>query len=202
MSVAEVKKARQEAEAALLRVMLATEEQTVPAPWLWMVLLFSLALTAYLVYIRRRSAVVLQAILDPGHLAFPQGLLPPYDENLLLQQRLAYIGHVLRDFPATLEAIDDAMLKKELAQGLSHNTDLFRCLAALEEKATGRAFENDPANTLGRYLRQEFKARHIPWPQTPEAWRRLLETAAYHEIKSIRHEKNCIRGNIPAPQMA
>ncbi len=181
VSVAEVKKARQEAETALLRVMLATEEQTVPAPWFWIVLLFSLALTAYVVYMRRRSAVVLQAILDPDPLA--QGLLPSYEENLLLQQRLASIGHVLRDFPATLEAIDDAMLKKELAQGLSNNTDLFRCLAALEEKATGRAFENDPANTLGRYLRQEFKVRHIPWPQTPEAWRRMLETESFHEKK-------------------
>ena len=188
MSVAEVKRARREAEAALLRVMLADEERTVPAPWLWTAMLLLLSLSAYMLYSRRRSAAALRAV--PNFLPpwTPKNSFPLDDENLLLEQRLDYIDSVLSEFPAVLKVIDDVMRKKQLAQGLTCNTDLFHCVAALEEKATGRTFENDPANTLGRYLRQEFKVRHIPWPQTPTAWMRLLETEAYHELKSRHHE--------------
>ena len=35
----------------------------------------------------------------------------------------------------------------------------------------GGSFENDPADTVGRYLRNEFKNRGTP---TPRAWWRLL----------------------------
>ena len=99
-----------------------------------------------------------------------------------------YIDRVLREFPAVLEVVEDVVRKKQFAQGLTCNTDVFHCVAAMEEKDTGRIFDNDPANTLGRYLRQEFKVLHIPWPQTPTAWMRLLESEAYQELKSRQHE--------------
>ena len=96
-------------------------------------------------------------------------------DNPLLRKRLVYVGRVVFEREAVAEAIDDPLLKGMLRAGRPPDNDmLFRCEGALEE-LDGEAFDNDPANTIGKYLRGEFKRRHIPWPRTPEAWRWLFE---------------------------
>ena len=49
-------------------------------------------------------------------------------------------------------------------------------VAVIEEAVEGRAFRNDPANTVGAYLRGEFKKRGWKWPKHAYAWQQHFLT--------------------------
>ena len=88
--------------------------------------------------------------------------------------RTEAVRFVLERPDAAHAMIDDPVLKGKLRRGLEINIDLFQVVEAIEEGITGEAFEGTPGNTVGSYLRREFKNRHIPWPMTPQAWRRYF----------------------------
>ncbi len=157
---------------SLMRVMEASERRG-GALWLWAGLLVSLAVVGYVLVSRRAGAG--RWLHRVARRRAPPPPLPVEPEGALLRERLVKVRRVLWNPEEVAGEIDDPLLAQVLAEEVTLSTDLFRCVAALEERAAGKAFENDPANTVGRYLRQEFKARHWPWPQTPEAWRQWLD---------------------------
>jgi len=93
----------------------------------------------------------------------------------LLGRRLARIYAVLFDPDLIDDYVDDPYLVRQLeAHALDNNTALFLCAGAVEESVDGRVFRNDPANTLGAYLRSEFRKRDWRWPKHPYAWKQYF----------------------------
>ena len=93
-------------------------------------------------------------------------------EPELLGTRLAYLYAVLFDPDLVLEYIDDEYLKPQVEAGrIETNTALFRCAAAVEEAVENQPFSQDPANTLGAYLRAKCRQRDWPWPKNPPEWK-------------------------------
>ncbi len=96
-------------------------------------------------------------------------------DSELLGSRLARLYAVLFDPDLVLVHIKDAVLAKQIkASRVENNTALFLCAAAVEEGVEGRSFRNNPANTLGAYLRSEFRKRKWGWPKNPLAWKRYF----------------------------
>ena len=93
-------------------------------------------------------------------------------EPELLGARLAYLYAVLFDPDLVLAYIDDAYLKPQVEAGrIENNTALFRCAAAVEAAVEGHPISEDPANTLGSYLRAKFKQHGWAWPKNPPEWK-------------------------------
>ena len=72
----------------------------------------------------------------------------------LLGRRLAWLYAVLFDPDLIRSYIKDSYLARQVeTRNIENNTALFLCIAVIEEAVEGRAFRNDPANTVGAYLR-------------------------------------------------
>ncbi len=101
----------------------------------------------------------------------------------LLGRRLARLYAVLLDQDLIDSHIKDPYLARQVeAHNIENNTALFLCVAVVEEAIEGRAFHNDPANTLASYLRGEFKKRGWEWPKHPYAWKQHFIT---HHLKDL-----------------
>ncbi len=101
----------------------------------------------------------------------------------LLGRRLAWLYAVLFDQNLILSYINDPYLARQIeARNIENNTALFLCMAAVEEAVEGRAFRNDPANTVASYLRGEFRKRGWRWPKHPYAWK---EYFIHHHAKML-----------------
>jgi len=93
----------------------------------------------------------------------------------LFGSRLAYLYAVLFDPDLILDYIDDAWLADQVVvDNLASNTALFHCVALVESAVEGRAFGDNPANTLAAYLRSEFRRRDWLWPPSPLAWKQYF----------------------------
>ncbi len=89
--------------------------------------------------------------------------------------RLARLYAILFDSDLILAYIADVFLARQLeTDDIANNTALFLCVAAVEKAVEGRAFGENPANTLGSYLRAEFKKRDWTWPTHPLAWKQFF----------------------------
>ena len=79
--------------------------------------------------------------------------------------------------------IKDPYLARQVeTRNIENNTALFLCIAAIEEAVEERAFRNDAANTVGAYLRGEFKKRGWKWPKHAYAWQQHFLT---HHLKDL-----------------
>ncbi len=95
--------------------------------------------------------------------------------SALLGRRLARLYAVLFDPDLILEYINDTYLTPQIETGnLINNTALFLCVAAVEEAIEARSFGETPNNTVGSYLRAEFKRRGWIWPTHPLAWKKFF----------------------------
>jgi len=95
----------------------------------------------------------------------------------LLGRRLAWLYAVLFDPDLIHSYIKDPYLTRQVeTRNIENNTALFLCMAAVEEAVEGRAFRNDPANTVASYLRGEFKKRGWKWPKHAHAWQQHFLT--------------------------
>ena len=56
----------------------------------------------------------------------------------------------------------------------ARNAAIITEMAAIEKAVDGRVFGDNPANTLGSYLRAEFKKRDWTWPTHPLAWKQFF----------------------------
>ncbi len=93
-------------------------------------------------------------------------------ESVLLGARLAYLYVVLFDPDLVLAYIDDPYLKSQVKAGrIETSAALFRCAAAVEAALKDQPFRDDPANTLGSYLRSKCKQRGWEWPKNPPEWK-------------------------------
>ena len=96
-------------------------------------------------------------------------------DSALLGRRLARLYAVLFDPDLILEYINDTYLTPQIeTSNLANNTALFLCVAAVEEAIEGRSFGETPNNTVGSYLRAEFKRRGWIWPTHPLAWKKFF----------------------------
>ncbi len=104
------------------------------------------------------------------------------DSNLF-GSRLARLYAILFDPDLILAYIDDAFLASQVeTDGIANNTALFLCVAAVEQAVEGRAFGDNPANTLGSYLRAEFRRRDWTWPTHPLAWKQFF---LHHYVETL-----------------
>ena len=175
-----------QAQDGQIRVLLATSERTRRRTyWLWG-MLAALAVAAMAVGWRQwrrpaherlprelRDALVIPQKLSTG--ATLEELEHQFSAEVgseLLGGRLARFYAVLFDPDLVLPHINDPVLVEQVrSQTLDNNTALFMAAAEVEEAFQGRLFKNNPANTLGAYLRGEFKRREWPWPKNPYAWK-------------------------------
>ena len=79
---------------------------------------------------------------------------------------------ILDEADLVLDCIEDPYLRQQVKAGrIDNSASLFWCAGAAES-AQGQPFKGDPANTLGSYLREEF--RKLPgwdWPKNPPEWK-------------------------------
>ena len=96
------------------------------------------------------------------------------DTNLF-GSRLARLYALLFDPDLVLPYLDDTFLVHQVeSSSIANNTALFLSVAAIEQAVEGRVFGDNPANTLGAYLRAEFKKRDWTWPTHPLAWKQFF----------------------------
>ena len=125
-------------------------------------------------------AVVEPAAPEPETRALSETLLARIEGNTLLTARVEKIGRILREPRAVLLEIretvagDDTLIERLRRGALKTNADVFLTLYYLERLEGGRESENDPVDTIGKYVRREFKKLSLPWPSTPEEWCWLL----------------------------
>ncbi len=146
-----------------------------------LLLLLGFVGAGYFLYVRRRRALIEQlrsAVVIPENLRTGltlQRLTQRFQQNVdaeLFGTRLARLYAVLFDPDLVLPYLDDPFLARQVeADSIGNNTSLFLCAAAVEEAIEGRAFHGNPANTLGAYLRGEFRKRDWEWPKNPLAWK-------------------------------
>lgn len=99
--------------------------------------------------------------------------------SALLGRRLARLCALLSDASLVQAYLSDPTLAHQVETGtVANNSTLFRCLAALEENLEGQTFRGNPVNTLGAYLRAEFRKRGWAWPRHPHAWREFFQEHA------------------------
>lgn len=95
--------------------------------------------------------------------------------SALLGRRLARLYALLTDPSLVLAYLPDPALAQQVEAGaVANNSTLFRCLASLEKDLEGRTFRGNPVNTLGAYLRAEFRKRAWTWPKHPLAWKQFF----------------------------
>lgn len=149
------------------------------------VLLLSCAVLLYLLVRRRHHASVQGRKRDGVYIprSLPTGdslaqLVVRFQQTTdsnLFGRRLARLYAILFDPDLILDYIDDAFLIRQVeTDSIVNNTALFLCVAAIEEAVDGRDFGDNPANTLGAYLRAEFKKRDWTWPTHPLAWKQFF----------------------------
>ncbi len=146
-----------------------------------LLLLLGFVGAGYFLYVRRRRALIEQlrsAVVIPENLRTGltlQRLTQRFQQNVdaeLFGTRLARLYAVLFDPDLVLPYLDDPFLARQVeADSIGNNTSLFLCAAAVEEAIEGRTFHGNPANTLGAYLRGEFRKRDWEWPKNPLAWK-------------------------------
>ena len=101
----------------------------------------------------------------------------------LLGHRLAWLYAVLFDPDLIRSYIQDPYLARQVeTRNIENNTALFLCMAAIEEAVEERVFRNDAANTIGSYLRGEFKKRGWKWPKHAYAWKQHFLT---HHLEDL-----------------
>ena len=104
------------------------------------------------------------------------------DSNLF-GSRLARLYATLFDPDLVLTYIDESFLANQVeTDDIANNTALFLCVAAVEQAIEGRAFGDNPANTLGSYLRAEFRKRDWTWPTHPLAWKQFF---LHHYVETL-----------------
>ena len=109
-------------------------------------------------------------------------IVDPKRKSLTLGRRLARLFATLFDPDLVLPYLDDPYLVPQVEMDdMADNTALFLCVAMMEEAIDGQVFRNDPANSLGSYLRGEFRKQDWPWPKNPLAWK--LHFMRYHAKK-------------------
>ncbi len=97
--------------------------------------------------------------------------------------RLARLYAILFDSDLILAYIDDSFLASQVeTDDIANNTALFLCVAAVELAVEGRAFGDNPANTLGSYLRAEFRRCDWTWPTHPLAWKQFF---LHHYVETL-----------------
>lgn len=152
---------------------------------LLVVLLLSCGVLLYLL-VRRRPSQTTPAWKNNG--VFIPTSLPTGDtlarlvarfqqliDSHLFGGRLARLYAILFDPDLILAYIDDLFLARQVeTDDIINNTALFLCVAAVEKAVEGQAFGDNPANTLGSYLRAEFKKRDWTWPTHPLAWKQFF----------------------------
>lgn len=150
---------------------------------LLIVLLLVCAVLSYLLWrghfgasARRRDGLFIPQTLPTGDsLARLVWRFQHLVDSELLGSRLARLYAVLFDPDLILDYIDDAFLVPQIeASTLTNNAALFRCVAAIEQGIEGRTFGETPDNTVGAYLRAEFKRRKWDWPTHPLAWKQFF----------------------------
>ena len=149
------------------------------------VLLISCGVLLYLLVRRRHDSTIQERTRDGVYIprSLPTGdtlprLVARFQHVVgakLFGSRMARLYAILFDPDLVLEYIDDAFLARQVESGsIANNTALFSCVAAIEKAVEGRAFGDNPANTLGAYLRAEFKKRDWMWPTHPLAWKQFF----------------------------
>ncbi len=110
---------------------------------------------------------------------------PPPVSPLLLTRRRRRIYRVLTAPETYQHVVDDPQLQQVLHTGkIKRNKELFLIVGALEEANGERQFENDPDNTISRYLRREYKKHGWPWPKSPEAWLQHFQIYPLEDLES------------------
>ncbi len=79
---------------------------------------------------------------------------------------------MLFDQDLVLGYIDDPYLKAQVEAGrIESSAALFRGAAVVEVAVEGKHFKDDPANTVGAYLRANFRQRGWDGPKNPPEWK-------------------------------
>ena len=119
-------------------------------------------------------------------------------DSELLGRRLARLYAVLFDPALIFDYIDDEYLAAQVKAGnLVNNSALFRCVAAIEERVEGRTFGETPGNTVGAYLRAEFKRRDWDWPTHPLAWKQFFLNHCIDRLFKESYVKPITEGGDP-----
>lgn len=120
--------------------------------------------------------------LEAGHPSvptLPQPILPHLmrppvprtDPPSLFDRRLMYIYTVLIDPQAVLPHTDDPYIIGRIRNNdVQLRSVLYACAAILETAEEGTTFDNDPANTIGSYLRKWFKKFNLVYPAHVPGW--------------------------------
>ena len=129
---------------------------------------------------QHEPAAVEPTVVEPEVHPRYEALRFSISDNALLTARVEKIERILTEPHAVLLEIhemvegDETLLERLRRGALKTNADVFLTLYSLERLDGGREYENDPVNTIRKYLNGEFQNRQIPWPKTPEEWCWLL----------------------------
>ncbi len=103
--------------------------------------------------------------------------VPRNDPPSLFDRRLMYIYTVLTEPERVLPHVEDPFLKERIEKkDIQLRSILYTLAAALETYKEGTVFENDPANTLGTYLRKWFKKNDWIYPADLHGWRAFFSS--------------------------
>ncbi len=106
----------------------------------------------------------------------------------LFDRRMAFLQALVLSPEQIVELLSttDKQLHQQIcSQTPRTNKELLLLLGTVEEIIEERTFQNDPANTIGRHLRREFKKQGWSWCKSFEAWQSHFKAHPARDIRSL-----------------
>ncbi|MFQ5568023.1 MAG: tetratricopeptide repeat protein [Rhodothermales bacterium] len=162
---------QKEAEKHLLSVLL-TQQRNARNFWL-----FAFLGTLLLFFLSMGYALRSRSLLRAARASQPQPSRFTLPAEPLSVRRLAYLYVVLNN-PSEVAALiqdDDLLLANRVKKGrFRRRTDLYLCVAAVEQAVEGRKHSN-PEDTIRMDFYRYFKKKKWTWPSSVEEWRHHFE---------------------------